>query len=107
MRAGPLKYASAVIHVMAIDLTVNTGEFASRTFCFIVGVLLFFAMLLSLMRTIIVPRALRSFFSGMVMATVVGISWALARTRRHYRGRDAHVSSSRDCLSSGTSSSPS
>ena len=89
MRAGALKYASAVIHVMAIDLTVNTGEFASRTFCFIVGVLLFFAMLLSLMRTIIVPRALRSFFSGMIMASVVGISWALARTRRHYRGRDA------------------
>jgi len=89
MRAGGLKYASAVIHVMAIDLTVNTGEFASRTFCFIVGVLLFFAMLLSLMRTIIVPRALRSFFSGMIMASVVGISWALARTRRHYRGRDA------------------
>jgi hypothetical protein len=86
---GALKYASAVIHVTAIDLTVNVGELASRTFCFIVGVLLFLAMLLSLMRTIIVPRALRSFFSGMIMAAVVGISWTLARTRRHYTGRDA------------------
>ena len=73
----------------AIDLTVNTGELASRSFCFVLGVLLFFSMVMSLMRTIIVPRALRSFFSGMVMATVVGISWALARTRRNYRGRDA------------------
>jgi hypothetical protein len=78
-----------VIHVTAIDLTVDAGELASRSFCFVLGVLLFLAMVVSLMRTIIVPRALRSFFSGMVMATVVGISWALARTRRHYRGRDA------------------
>ena len=86
---GALKYASAVIHVTAIDLTVNTGELASRSFCFVLGVLLFIAMVVSLARTIVVPRALRSFFSGMVMATVVGVSWALARTRRHYRGRDA------------------
>jgi hypothetical protein len=86
---GALKYASAVIHVTAIDLTVDAGELASRSFCFVLGVLLFISMVVSLARTIVVPRALRSFFSGMVMATVVGVSWALARTRRHYRGRDA------------------
>ncbi len=78
-----------MIHVTALNLTVSAAELASRSFCFVVGVLLFLAMIVSLLRTIVVPRALRSFFSTLIMNAVVGISWGLARTRRHYKGRDA------------------
>jgi len=78
-----------MLHVIAVDLTVSPTELASRSFCFVLGVLLFLAMIVSLLRTIVVPRALRSFFSSTIMAAVVGASWGLARTRRHYKGRDS------------------
>lgn len=78
-----------MIHLTTLNLTVSTGELASRSFCFALGVVLFLCMLVSLLRTIVVPRALRSFFSTMIMGAVVGISWVLARSRRYYRGRDA------------------
>ena len=74
---------------MAVDLAVSPVELASRSVCFFLGVLVFVAMIVSLLRTIVVPRALRSFFSGMIMAAVVGIGWGLARLRRTYKGRDA------------------
>ncbi len=76
-------------HVSAINLSVSLSELASRSVCFGLGVVLFLAMVVSLLCTIVVPRALRSFFSGMIMSLVVGISWRLARLRRHYKGRDA------------------
>jgi hypothetical protein len=78
-----------MLHVVAMSLTVSPAELASRSACFVLGVLLFLAMLVSLLRTIVVPRALRSFFSGMIMSSVVSISWGLARLRRNYRGRDS------------------
>ncbi len=74
---------------MAVSLTVSPAELASRSFCFVLGVVLFLCMLVSLLRTIVVPRALRSFFSGMIMAGVVNTSWGLARLRRTYKGRDS------------------
>ena len=78
-----------MISVLAADTGVSTFEFASRSTCFALGVLIFLAMLISLLRTIVVPRALRSFFSGMIMSGVVGAGWGLARLRRTYKGRDA------------------
>ncbi len=78
-----------MIHLTALELTVSPAELASRSFCFVLGVLLFLAMIVSLLRTIVVPRALRSFFTTTIMAAVVGISWQLARLRRSYKGRDA------------------
>ena len=76
---------------MTVDLAVSPVELASRSVCFFLGVLVFVAMIVSLLRTIVVPRALRSFFSGMIMAAVVGIGWGLARLRRTYKGRDAEM----------------
>jgi len=78
-----------VTHVTAISLAVSPAELASRSFCFVLGVLLFLAMIVSLLRTIVVPRALRSFFSGAIMGAVVGITWGIARLRRTYKGRDS------------------
>jgi hypothetical protein len=74
---------------MALDISLSPAEFVSRSVCFFLGVLVFMAMIISLLRTIVVPRALRSFFSGVIMSTVVGVGWGLARLRRTYRGRDA------------------
>lgn len=74
---------------MAIDLTVSPAELASRSFCFALGVAVLFTMIVSLLRTVVVPRALRSFFSGMIMGGVVNTAWGLARLRRTYRGRDS------------------
>ncbi len=78
-----------MIHVVALDLTVSPSELVSRTACFVLGVLLFMSMIVSLLRTIVVPRALRSFFSSMIMAAVVNTSWGLARLRKNYKGRDS------------------
>ena len=78
-----------MIHVIARGLTVSPVEFASRTLCFILGAMLFVAMIVSLMRTIVVPRALRSFFTTMITLSVVNIAWGLARLKRSYRGRDS------------------
>jgi hypothetical protein len=78
-----------VNHVIALDISLSSAELVSRSVCFFLGVLVFLAMIISLLRTIVVPRALRSFFSGMIMSTVVGVGWGLARLRRTYKGRDA------------------
>jgi len=75
--------------MVVLEVAVSPVELASRSVCFFLGVLVFLAMIISLLRTIVVPRALRSFFSGVVMAGVVGIGWGLARLRRTYRGRDS------------------
>jgi hypothetical protein len=77
------------MHLTAVDLTVSPTELASRSFCFVLGVLLFISMIVSLLRTIVVPRALRSFFSTMIMGAVVNTAWGLARLRRTYKGRDS------------------
>ena len=78
-----------MIHLTAVDLTVSPTELASRSFCFVLGVLLFISMIVSMLRTIVVPRALRSFFSTMIMGAVVNSAWGLARLRRNYKGRDS------------------
>ena len=77
------------MQLMALDITVSPTELASRSFCFALGVMVLIAMIVSLLRTIVVPRALRSFFSGMIMGAVVNTAWGLARLRRTYKGRDS------------------
>lgn len=78
-----------MLHVIAMELTVSPVELASRTICFFLGAMLFVAMIVSLMRTIVVPRALRSFFTTMITLAVVNGAWALARLKRSYQGRDS------------------
>ena len=53
------------------------------------GLALLVATTLSLMRTVVVPRALRSTISSAVSAAVIGTATAIARLRRSFRWRDS------------------
>lgn len=64
------------------------ADILSRGAATIVGVLLFIATTVSLMRTVVVPRTLRSFISDSVTRVVTGVSIGIARLRKHYIKRD-------------------
>ena len=64
-------------------------DIASRTGAMLLGIALFLIALVSLFRTIVIPRALNSTLSQLVMATVLLITKGLARLRRTYKGRDS------------------
>ncbi len=64
-------------------------ELFSRTSAVILGLLLFLATTTSLLRTAVVPRALRSGISQGVAAGVRGAFWGLARLRKDYYKRDS------------------
>lgn len=66
-----------------------TADLLSRSAATLAGILLMLATTLSLMRTVVVPRALRSTISEIVSAIVVGLAKALSRLRRSYRWRDS------------------
>lgn len=65
------------------------AELASRGALTIFGLLLWMSTTLSLMRTVIVPRPLKSTFTDAVYGTIIGIARLVARFRRDYTGRDA------------------
>lgn len=64
------------------------SELASRSAMFAFGVILALLTMVSLLRTVIVPRPLRSSLSGFVMWAVYEVSRGLAAMRRTYKGRD-------------------
>lgn len=64
------------------------SELLSRGAAFIAGLLLLVLTTLSLMRTVVVPRMLRSTISDAVAATVVAVAKGVARLRSSYRYRD-------------------
>jgi hypothetical protein len=64
-------------------------ELFSRTFATVLGVFLFIATTTSLLRTAVVPRALRAGISQGVAAGVRGTFWGLARLRKDYFKRDS------------------
>jgi len=64
-------------------------EIASRSLAMVAGVLLFLVVLVSLFRTIVIPRALNSTLSQLVMGAVLLTTRAIARPWRTYRTRDA------------------
>jgi len=64
-------------------------DIASRSGAMLLGVVLFLIALVSLFRTIVIPRALNSTLSQLVMASVLIATKGLARLRRTYKGRDA------------------
>ncbi len=66
-----------------------TAELASRGFAFALGVLLFLIVTISLMRTVIVPRPLRSLLTDAVMWVIITVVRMVALTRRTYTARDA------------------
>ena len=65
------------------------AELASRGVATVAGLVLLIATIRSLMRTVVVPRALGSVISDAVSRGVIGITRALARMRRTYEKRDA------------------
>ncbi|NQW71324.1 MAG: hypothetical protein HQ453_01210, partial [Actinobacteria bacterium] len=66
-----------------------TAELASRGFAFTLGALLFLIVTISLMRTVIVPRPLRSLYTDAVMWIIITVVRTIALTRRTYTARDA------------------
>ena len=64
-------------------------DLVSRGAATVFGLFLFVATTVSLMRTVVIPRALRSSISDTVASAVIGIAMLLSRMRRTYRGRDA------------------
>jgi hypothetical protein len=64
-------------------------DIASRTGAMLLGIALFLIALVSLFRTIVIPRALNSTLSQLVMAAVLLTARGIARLRRTYKGRDA------------------
>lgn len=64
------------------------ADIASRTGATIFGLFLLFATSLSLLRTVVVPRSLRSVISDAVTRVVLGIAFAIARLSRSYVRRD-------------------
>jgi len=77
-----------MLHLVA-ESHVSVGDVAHRSFVYFIGCWLFVIIVISLLRTIVVPRALRSFISGTVMLGVVSGAWAIARIRRRYVARDS------------------
>ena len=76
---------------MLDDLRVPTliADFLSRGAATVAGLILFVVTTISLMRTIIVPRSLRSVIADGVTKAVTSLGWGLARLRRQYVKRDA------------------
>lgn len=64
-------------------------EIASRTLAMIGGILVFLIALISIFRTIVIPRALNSTLSQLVMGAVWLTARIIARPFRTYRARDA------------------
>lgn len=64
------------------------SDIASRTGIFIIGLFIVVITMVSLLRTVIVPRPLRSSLSGLVMWLVWWVTRGISALRRTYRGRD-------------------
>jgi hypothetical protein len=65
------------------------ADVLSRSAASLAGVFLVVATTVSLMRTVVVPRALRSIISDAVSKSVVGLAIGVSRVRRSYPKRDA------------------
>ncbi len=65
------------------------SDLLSRGSASIAGVILLIITSLSLMRTVVIPRALRSTLSDAVSLTVIWIAVRISRLRRNFRYRDA------------------
>lgn len=72
-----------------MDEVTDVLDIASRTGAMVLGIALFLIALVSLFRTIVIPRALNSTLSQLVMATVLLTTRGIARLRRTYKGRDS------------------
>ena len=76
-----------VLNVAAAE-PLAISDIASRTGIFIIGLFIVAASMISLLRTVIVPRPLRSSLSGFVMWVVWWVTRGISTLRRTYAGRD-------------------
>ena len=67
-------------------------DITSRTAAGLFGIFLFVATTMSVMRTVVIPRTLRSFISDTVQRVVVGAFISVSKLRRTYQGRDGVMS---------------
>ena len=74
---------------MDADVASLAADIASRTGAGIAGFLIVVATVISLMRTVVIPRTLRSLISDLVQGATVGTFIRVSKWRRTYRGRDA------------------
>ena len=65
------------------------ADVLSRSAATLGGIFLLIATTFSLMRTVVVPRSLRSLISDAVASTVVAVAMGFSRLRRSYRWRDS------------------
>lgn len=69
-------------------MTILLTDLLSRTAATIAGILLLIATTSSLLRTVVVPRSLRSYISELVSRGVISTTRGLARLRKSYVKRD-------------------
>ncbi|MCX8527869.1 MAG: hypothetical protein ORN20_06990, partial [Candidatus Nanopelagicales bacterium] len=73
---------------MDADMVALIADITSRTGAGLIGVFLFVATTMSVMRTVVIPRTLRSLISDTVQRAVVGAFIMVSKVRRTYRARD-------------------
>ncbi len=64
------------------------ADIVSRTGASIFGLFLLFATTLSLLRTVVIPRSLRSVIADAVARVIIGAAFAIGRVARTYQRRD-------------------
>jgi len=70
----------------------DLSRFFTHGMSIVIGILLLVIVTVSLLRTVVVPRPLRSNYSDAVTGIVIGSTRLIARIRREYRDRDAVLS---------------
>ena len=70
----------------------NPLDTVSHGLAFLAGIVILISVTVSLLRTVVVPRPLRSNYSDLVTATVIGTTRLIARTRPTYKDKDAVLS---------------
>lgn len=78
---------ATMCHVDAVDTLIL--DLFSRSAATIAGLALFIITTISLMRTVVVPRALSSVVSDAIASSVIRVHRRIARWRKTYEGRDA------------------
>lgn len=68
------------------------ADITSRTAAGVAGIFLFVATTMSVMRTVVIPRTLRSLISDTVQRVVVGAFITVSKFRRTYQARDGVMS---------------
>ena len=67
----------------------NPLDTLSHGAALVIGIVILISVTVSLLRTVVVPRPLRSNYSDLVSFLVIGATRLIAKTRRQYKDKDA------------------